>query len=60
MENLSSNSSEEINKLSKEAKELYNSIVNYENQKSTPLTGNDAITVLSTHFNKLNNNEDKQ
>jgi len=57
MENLSSNSSEEINKLSKEAKELYNSIVNYENQKSTPLTGNDAITVLSTHFNKLNNNE---
>lgn len=57
MENLSSNSQEEINKLSKEAKELYNSIVSYEDQKSTPLTGDDAITVLSEHVNKLNNNE---
>ncbi|EQB34797.1 hypothetical protein M948_20670 [Virgibacillus sp. CM-4] len=59
MENLSSNSQGEINKLSKEARELYNAIVSYEDQKSTPLTGDDTLTVLSSHINKLNSGINK-
>ncbi|CDO05224.1 hypothetical protein BN988_03814 [Oceanobacillus picturae] len=52
MENLSSNSQEEVNKLSKEAKELYNSILNYSDQKTTSLTENDALVILSMYVNK--------
>lgn len=56
MENISSNSQDEINKLSDEAKDLYNSIVNYKEQKVTPLTKDDSLAILSAHMNTLSNN----
>jgi hypothetical protein len=57
MENLSSNSQEEINQLSVEAKELYNLIVSYEKQKSTSLTGEDVLPLFNEYVEKLNKNE---
>lgn len=50
MENLSNNSKNEINELSKDAKELYNYILNYDNQKSTSLTGEDALSIFNNYI----------
>lgn len=57
MENLSSNSQEEISQLSLEAKKLYDSIVNYKNQKSAPLTRNDALVIFSDYVDELGKSE---
>lgn len=60
MENLSSNSHHEINQLSADAKKLYNTIVNYENEKPTDLTSDDAIIILSNYLAELNNNQENK
>ncbi|MGK9430844.1 hypothetical protein ACSSTO_13335 [Bacillus atrophaeus] len=57
MENLSSNSQKEISQLSLEAKKLYDSIVSYANQKSTSLTGDDALIIFSEYVEELTNNK---
>ncbi|MFJ1450556.1 hypothetical protein [Bacillus halotolerans] len=57
MENLSSNSQEEISRLSLEAKKLYDFIVSYKNQKSGSLTGNDALIIFSEYVDELTKSE---
>jgi hypothetical protein len=57
MENLSANSPEDINRLSVTAKDLYNSILEYANTTSEPLTGEDMALILSTQFHKLSDNQ---
>ncbi|WP_269774285.1 hypothetical protein [Bacillus siamensis] len=57
MKNLSSNSPEEISQLSLAAKTLYDTIVNYENQTSASLTGNDALIIFKEYVDELNRSE---
>ncbi|MCR9039500.1 hypothetical protein QRX25_16305 [Bacillus sp. L381] len=57
MKNLSSNSPEEISQLSLAAKTLYDTIVNYENQTSASLTGNDALVIFKEYVDELNRSE---
>ncbi|MGW8459305.1 hypothetical protein ACWBUX_10240 [Bacillus atrophaeus] len=57
MENLSYNSQKEISQLSLEAKKLYDSIVSYANQKSTSLTGDDALIIFSEYVEELTKSE---
>ncbi|WP_053348390.1 hypothetical protein [Peribacillus butanolivorans] len=55
MENLPSNTQEEIDLLSSDARELYNFILDYSNNSSKPLTSDDTLVVLGAYLNKLNN-----
>ncbi|MCK6207690.1 hypothetical protein KZX50_19805 [Bacillus infantis] len=57
MENLHSNSQEEINQLSEEGKKLYTDIIDYQNQLSSPLTGEDMVTILNSYFIELSEKE---
>lgn len=58
MENLSLNSQEEINHLSAQAIELYDLIVNFENQKSDSLKGNDALLIFSKYLYELDKSQE--
>ncbi|MCM3671234.1 hypothetical protein M3181_19940 [Mesobacillus maritimus] len=54
MENLTSNSQDDINQLSTEAKRLYESILIYANQKNGPLKSEDMLVVLNNYVHSSN------